>query len=62
MTYLTPREIAERWKVRPRTVRNRIARGELVAVRVGALLRVAHQEVRRYESQNATTDNASTQP
>jgi len=48
---LTIREVAEIQKICVRTVRRRIAAGELPAVRDGRLLRVRARDLRRYQLQ-----------
>ena len=49
---LTIREVAAIQKICVRTVRRRIAAGELPAVRDGRLLRVRARDLRRYQLQN----------
>jgi excisionase family DNA binding protein len=48
---LTIREVAEIQKTCERTVRRRIAAGELLAVRDGRLLRVRARDLRMYQFQ-----------
>lgn len=59
-TYLTPQEIAGRWRVDPKTVRRRIAAGDLRGVRLGpGVTRVDLAEVERYEAAATTGAEAA---
>lgn len=49
---LTPRMVAEYWSCSERSVRNLINAGKLEAFRVGKLLRVRAEDVRKYERMN----------
>jgi excisionase family DNA binding protein len=52
--YLTPAEVADRWRCDSRTVRRRVAAGELRGVRLGpGIVRVSAAEVERYERRAA---------
>lgn len=48
VTYLTPKEIARRYRITERTVRNAIRRGTLPAIRVEAQYRVTEDAVRQW--------------
>lgn len=43
--WLTPQEVARELRVAVRTVHNLIARGELLAIRVGRLYRIAAEDL-----------------
>ncbi len=47
----TVEELAERWEVNPRTIYAMIERKEILAVRVGRLVRIARFVIERFESQ-----------
>ena len=47
--HLTIRQLAERWQVARSTVRSRIGKRELAAIRIGDCWRIPEEEVRRYE-------------
>ena len=47
--FWTPRQIAERWLVSPRTVRRLIEAGELRACRMGKQIRIRHGDLLAYE-------------
>ena len=47
-------EIADKWDVDPRTVRRRIARGEIDAFKVGDTWRIPGKEIDRYERENSS--------
>jgi excisionase family DNA binding protein len=52
--YLTVREVAERLRLHPITVRRHIAAGRIRAVRIGRAVRVPEEEVRRLTNQQGT--------
>lgn len=49
-TQLSIEELTERWGVSPKWVRRRIESGEIEARKFGALVKVAIEEVHRFES------------
>ncbi len=49
-TMMTVEEVAERWRVRPRTIYAMIAEKELIALRVGRLVRISRSHVEFLES------------
>jgi excisionase family DNA binding protein len=49
--YLTVREVAERLRLHPITVRRHIAAGRILAVRIGRAVRVAEEEVSKFGHQ-----------
>ena len=49
VTYYTVAEVADRYRVRPRTVRCWIKRGELVALKPGRLLRISDRALSDFE-------------
>ena len=48
--YLTPNEIAARWRVSGLTVRNIVNRGDMEALKIGTAYRIPIEEVERYEA------------
>jgi excisionase family DNA binding protein len=52
--FLSIETLAARWLVSARTIRRKIKRDELRAVRIGRQLRVSVEEVERYEARHAT--------
>jgi excisionase family DNA binding protein len=52
--FLTVKEIAERLKVNPQTLRNWIDRGELPAVRIGRRVRVRRTDLERLLTEGRT--------
>jgi excisionase family DNA binding protein len=53
-SFFTVEQLAKRWQVSGRTIRRKIKRGELHAMRIGPQLRVASDEVERFEARNGT--------
>mgnify|MGYP000890736642 CR=1 FL=1 len=49
--FLTPEEVAERFKVSPKTVREWLRSGELVGVKVGRGWRIKEADIRHYLEQ-----------
>ncbi len=49
ITFLSVREVAERWRVSSMTVRRLIENGQLNSVRVGHCVRIPEPECERYE-------------
>jgi len=49
-TMLTVEEVAARWRVKPRTIYAMIAAKELIALRVGRLVRISRSHVEFLES------------
>lgn len=50
----SPKEIAEMWGISRETVLRLIRRGELQAIRIGNVLRVADSELEAYKKREAT--------
>jgi excisionase family DNA binding protein len=48
-TVITVEELAQRWNVSPKTIRGMIERKELVALRVGRVLRISRSHVENLE-------------
>lgn len=66
MTYMTPREVAEHFKVSTRTVERLIERGELSCIRLGPkLTRIRPADLEAYEASlcltTASNDPSSTE-
>ena len=49
-TMMTVEEVAERWRVKPRTIYAMIAAREIIALRVGRLVRISRSHVEFLES------------
>jgi excisionase family DNA binding protein len=49
-TFLTPREVADRWQMGRSTIYEIIARGELPFYRLGKSIRIALEDVEEYET------------
>ena len=47
--YYTPKELAEKWKLSPRTIERFVQRKELPALRIGRQLRFKKEWVDNYE-------------
>ncbi len=59
--YLTPAEVAERWKISTRTVHRMAKAGELAHLRVGRAVRISARTVKAWEdshSRRASTRGA----
>ena len=54
--FFTIAEIANRWRCSEKNVRRLVAKGDLIAHRFGALLRVSAQDLRTYERVNRVAD------
>ncbi|MDD6878268.1 MAG: helix-turn-helix domain-containing protein [Clostridiaceae bacterium] len=57
----TPEEVAERWKVKPRTVREMLIRGEIKGTKIRNSWRVYLSEITRYEESRDNTNRRTTQ-
>ncbi|MFA4953323.1 MAG: helix-turn-helix domain-containing protein [Candidatus Pacearchaeota archaeon] len=51
--YYTTEEIAEHWKVEPRTIQREVRRGKLTAVRIGRQFRIKGENILEYETRNS---------
>lgn len=54
--WLTPRELADRWRVSPDTIRRMIADKKLDAIKAGKRCRIHMGEIERYESGHKPKD------
>jgi len=45
----TTAQLAAKWQVTPRTIRNMVARGELPCLRIGRAVRIPIEEVEQWE-------------
>lgn len=59
---MTAEQVAARWQVHPRTVRDRITRGELRAFRIGDLWRIPADAVADYEAAHAIGAKPTPEP
>lgn len=50
LAVMTVEEVAERWGVNPRTIREEIARGKIKAIRIGRLVKISRSHVEFIES------------
>jgi len=50
--YLTPNEVAERWRVHKMTIEREARRGRLIGLKVGTQWRFLREEVEAYEERN----------
>ncbi len=55
--FFTIAEIANRWRCSEKKIRRLVAKGDLVAHRFGALLRVSALDLRTYERVNRIADS-----
>ena len=52
-SYYTVKELAEHWGVTAPHIYNQIRAGQITAVRIGSVVRIAHSERMRIEGQKA---------
>lgn len=60
MTHDTIKTLAEHWGVSPETVRQRIVRRELAALRIGKLYRIPFSAVEAFEREHSTCTESDT--
>ena len=50
LAVMTVEEVAERWGVNPRTIRDEITRGKIKVIRIGRLVKISRSHVEFLES------------